>query len=217
MPTLTEQYTPYIPLVDEKVEIAAVHPLGFEIRYRERSIIGKTGLPERALVAEEWVTWAKKGVAIPCTLSDAIRRVKLDKPVWLAIEDHYKAWKSGSGEEVVVNGTPLSIWGGIHRDIVEMLKPFRIFSVEDLAVISDEVLQRIPHPDIINYRTRAKKFLDTKEIAQAVKEISDKDELLLGMKAKMDDLEKKLADAMLQAQSVEEAAPKKTRRAKEAA
>ena len=73
----------------------------------------------------------------------------------------------------VISGTPLAIWPGITRDVVEALKPFKIYSVEDLSIASDGVLQRVPDPNIMRYRDRAKKYLNTKDTAIAVRELDD--------------------------------------------
>ncbi len=168
-----------MPVNDEPVKPAAIHPLAFEVRYVERQVKdpANPSIPKTAVVPVEWVRWAKKGVERPTTGGDAIARIRKSVPEWLAIQPYYDAWKAGNNLEVI-NGLPLAVWAGITPDIAELLKPFRVYSVEDLATMNDSVMQRIPHPDISRIRDRAKKFLDTKEIAEAVREINDLDQAL---------------------------------------
>jgi hypothetical protein len=54
----------------------------------------------------------------------------------------YEAWKRGQ-EEQFVEGMPLSEWPGISRSEVELLRFFRVYSVEQLSELSDSIVQRI--------------------------------------------------------------------------
>ena len=81
------------------------------------------------------------------------------------------------------------------QDVVEALKPFKIYSVEDLSIASDGVLQRVPDPNIMRYRDRAKKYLNTKDIAIAVRDIDQKDQELAALRDQVAALQKAHADS----------------------
>ena len=181
-----------IPIEDERVEVASVQPIRFWIKYKPD--------PESpaGLKAEEWVEWAKKGVSIPTTGVDAIKRVMKDRSLWSAIEPFYQNWKKG-GDAEIVNGTPLSVWPGVTIDVVEALRAFRVLSVEDLASLSDNVMQKIPNPSMPMLRERARKFLSTKDIAQAVTELTSTKAELDEIRAQLAALQKASAHAAMDA------------------
>lgn len=164
---------PFVPtnisVRDETPQVAAIQPLRFWTEY-VNILVSKPGEPEKfEQKAYEWVQWAKKGVTIPTAGSDKISRVRRDPAMWAAIQPFYDNWKAGGTDELI-QGTPLNAWGGITRDEVEALKPFRIYSVEDFAGMSDQVMQRIPFPYIAAKRDRAKKWLSSKETADEVRD-----------------------------------------------
>jgi hypothetical protein len=144
-----------MPVSDAPIPVAAIHPLKFHIRYLERKVADKDNptVLKTVTVPVEWCDWAKKGVERPVTGGDAIARLKKDPSMWAAIEPYYKNWKSGGTDEVV-NGLPLTVWAGITPEMADMLRPYRIYSVEDLAIMSDGVMQKIPHPDIVRVPSR---------------------------------------------------------------
>ncbi len=214
-----------IPLNDAAPVTAAVQPVRFWIKYKDKG--------DGTLKAEEWVEWAKKGVTIPATVVNRIDRIskaagKATEPddetaaLWRAIKPYYDNWKAGGTEEVI-SGTPLAIWPGVTRDTVEALKPFKVYSVEDLSIASDAVLQRVPDPNVMKYRDRAKKFLATKDIAIAVRDLESKDSELAELKAQVAMLQKAHANSEAKREEAEAEidaatpAPARKRRAKEMA
>lgn len=203
-----------MPVVEGPPQIAAIHPLKFEIVYRERKVFDKDNpnVPKTVTVPVEWCYWAKKGVERPTTGSDAVSRLMKSPPDWAAIKPYYDNWKAG-GTDVVINGTPLSVWAGIGGDMVELLKPYRIYSIEDLAVMSDGVMQKIPHPDIGRIRDRAKKFLETKDIAEAVRASLDKDDVIKEQADRLAAMEAQMR-SLIEANAIasQAAAPAKGRR-----
>ena len=208
------------PLTDDKPVTAAVQPIKFSIRYKTQA--------DGTLKAVECVEVAKKGVTIPNTTPHEIARIKsaaakATEPtdehaaLWAAVKPYYDNWKAGGTEEVI-NGTPLAVWAGVTVDVVEALKPFRIYSVEDLSIMSDAIMQKVPNPNMSLYRDRAKKFLATKDIAIAVRDLSNATQENADLKSRMAMLEKRLADAeFAQAETEEElaeAVPAQVRRRK---
>lgn len=191
---------PYYPLEDTRSIVAAIQPIKFWIKYVPQS--------DGSNKAYEMVEWAKKGVNIPATVVErvdkiisAAKRPNLEPDdeyaaKWRAIEAAYRNWKE-SGNAEIINGTPLSTWAGITADVVEFLKPMRIYSVEDLAQASDTVLAKIPDPNAQRYRDRARKFLETKDIALAVRQLDERDSQIEELKKMVELLNKKQADADL--------------------
>lgn len=158
-----------LPTREQTIQVAAIQPLKFWTEYRE-VLVSKPGEEPQQwkTVGREFVRTAKKGTTIPTATDFEVARVKKDASIWAAIKPYYDNWKAGGTDELI-NGTPLNSWGGVTRDEVEALKPFRIYSVEDFAEMNDAVMQRIPFPNISAKRDRAKKYLATKETADEVR------------------------------------------------
>jgi hypothetical protein len=196
----------YIPMDDARLAVAAIHPIRFFIKYIDNG--------DGTHKAREMVEWAKKGVTIPATVVEGIERLRkaAERPglepddeaaaKWRAIRPYYDNWKSaGTGE--VVNGTPLVTWAGITSDVVEFLRPLRIFSVEDLAQASDSILARVPDPNANRYRERARQFLATKDIAIAVRQLDESKNEIEELKAMVAKLQKAHADSDLKRSEAE--------------
>jgi len=217
------------PYADRTLATAAIIPMKFWIKYKPvleyvevggRVISKDTG----QLRAEEWVEWHKKltgSQTIPVTCVNSVERLKkgakkATEPddeaaaIWRVLEPFYNNWKNGGGEEIVT-GTPLSVWPGVPREVVELLKPFRIMSVEDLTLVGDQMLQKIPYPNMHMYRDRAKKFLATKDIAEAVRELDQSSAENIALKEQNAALQKAQADLAAQLremrEQMEEASP----------
>jgi hypothetical protein len=211
-----------MPVNEAPLQVAAIHPLRFYIKYMERKVRDEANpsIPKTVIVPVEWCDWAKKGVERPTTGGDAVARLMKSPPDWAALKPYYDNWKAG-GTDIVVNGMPLTIWAGINAEVCELLRPYRIYSVEDLGAMSDSVMQKIPHPDIARIRDRAKKFLGTKELADAVRALDDrddaikqKDEAIATLQAQM----KALMEAnAITSQAATGAAPRARKRAETAA
>lgn len=185
------------PITDDKRALAAVTPLKFEVKYKTQA--------DGTLKAWERVEVHKNGVTIPTTMVYDIAKLKKaaakatdfddeHAALWAAIKPYYENWKAGGTEEVI-NGTPLAVWAGVTVDVVEALKPFRIYSVEDLSMMSDSIMNKVPNPNMALYRDRAKKFLAMKDIAVAVRDLTNKEAENEELKSRMAMLEKRLADA----------------------
>lgn len=200
--------------LDPTPRLANIIPTKFWLKYKPDSTA------PGGLKAEEWVEWHVKllnGQTVQRSRCEAIFRLKkgaekATEPddeygmLWHTIRPHYENWKAGGNAEVI-NGTPLSIWPAITADVVELLKPFKVQSVEDLSMIGDGLIQKLPHPNMPRYRDMAKKFLATKEIAAAVRDLSDKDHRIEAMEAEMAAMRKALADANFAQREAADAAP----------
>lgn len=201
---------PAYPMTDAKHVLASVVPQKFWVKTKEVPILDASGRPtgQTKYVNEEWVTVAKIGVTIPATVDHNIASIKKGfkrciaqheeadgemAALWRTVEPYYENWKKGGEASEIINGTPLAVWPGVTKDVVEALKPFNIRSVEDLSQVNDGIMNRIPNPNMHLYRERAKKFLATKDIALVVAELTNRDDELAQMKAEMEGLKNMLA------------------------
>src|SRR3990167_2631359 len=214
---LTLQHeTSLIPLTDPKPELAAIIPVKFEVKYKTRTVPLDPDDPKSATKQvterEEWVTWAKKGVTIPSTNSDAVKRVKRDPQMWPVIEPYYENWKKGGEGYVVPPGqTALDCWSGIGKDLAEHLRQYRIYSVEDMATMSDDVASRIPDPVVFKMRETAKKWLATKDTVDLAREAAEKGAAVQAMSKRIEELERLAADLMAKEKAAEERAKPKAK------
>lgn len=209
MDTSLQHETSLLPLTAGAPEKAAILPIKFEVKYKKRLVPLNPDDPKSATKEvterEEWVTWAKKGVTIPCTNSDAIKRVRRDATMWPVIEPFYENWKAGGDGHVVPPGqTALDCWSGISKELVEILRQYRIYSIEDLSVMSDDVASRIPDPAIWRMRDASKKWLAGKDMSDVIRDNAEKAEKLEAMAKRVEQLERLAADAMAQAQEAKE-------------
>jgi hypothetical protein len=212
---------PSFPMTDAKQVTASVIPTKFELRYKEQA--------DGTFKAEEWVELAKVGVTIPATTPHKISTIikaakKAVEPddemaaIWRTIQPYYDNWKKGGAADEVINGTPLATWAGVTKDIVEALRPFNVRSVEDLSVLSDAIMSRVPNPNMAMFRDRARKFLATKDIAVAVNQLTDATSELARLRAELDEMKRGRADAEMARDEAEgelaEAVPAQVRRRK---
>lgn len=89
--------------------------------------------------------------------------------LWQVIQPAYEAWKAG--EAMPEGGTPLSSWNGITPGLTKILKTFDVRSVEDVAALSDTMLQKIGIPGLRTVRDAARAWEQasgTREIATAL-------------------------------------------------
>lgn len=190
------------PAVPEAVQAPAIIPLRFWPVYRPD--------PNNAAntIQEDWVEWVKKGEAGGssggATTQNAVKRLmpKNGHPgamEWAVIGPAYEAWKRG--EEMPVSGTPLHNWAGIPREMVDALKKFNIYTIEDLADFPDHNIGKIPLPNLREYRNRAKAFVEARQssdlgsVLAGEREKNERmAEQMAAMREEMDEL-KKLANA----------------------
>jgi hypothetical protein len=101
----------------------------------------------------------------------------------------YAAWKA-TGEATSDVGTKLDEWPLITRSQVEELRYFQIRTVEHLAGVGDQVLQRIP--GLVGLRDRASAWLaatkDTQMAEKMAKELQLRDEANARLQAQVEQL-----------------------------
>jgi hypothetical protein len=136
-------------------EVAAVFPVKFWTDYDEKN---------GQMVPCDWVKYAKKGTNNTAT-DEKVERIKRNRAVWMALETYYVHWKKG--EEAPVNGHPLATWPGISREQADKLKLLHIRTVEDVALMNDETMNRIGM-GALKLKQDAVAFMDAKKGDAAV-------------------------------------------------
>jgi len=105
---------------------------------------------------------------------------------WSMIEQAYDQWKSG--QELPINGTPLTAWPELTADQARALKGQGLRTIEEVAAMTDTVITKIPLPNARELPKLARLFLENTGKAQAAEEMARRDE-------KISELEERLAAA----------------------
>jgi len=90
---------------------------------------------------------------------------------WKTIGPAYEAWKKG--EDLPEDGTPLSAWGGLTAEQVEILKKNDIRTVEEIADQSIDVMNRLRFRNAGELPELAKRFLASQSSVEKDVEISE--------------------------------------------
>lgn len=99
------------------------------------------------------------------------------------IMPRYEAWKKG--QSPTVDGTPLAAWNGVSASQADVLKMSGVYTVEELARLTDTHIDRFKLPGLRNLIENAKRFLLTLDKTAVTKELEKRD-------AKIDELTAKL-------------------------
>lgn len=108
----------------------------------------------------------------------ALKRMYMNA-MWSVISPAYEAWKKGYA--IPETGTPLAAWAGITKDQADALRKFGLNTVEELASLEDNKLQRVPMPNAREVRNLARKYLSTSEdtkIADRLAELEKQNAML---------------------------------------
>jgi hypothetical protein len=97
------------------------------------------------------------------TVRDAIDRAD-------AIRPHYEAWKLG--QEVPETGMPLAAWNGVSTEQAEILRAKSIKTVEDVAGMSDAIMNGIPLPGLVTLKQAAARFLAAADSSRAAAQMA---------------------------------------------
>jgi hypothetical protein len=112
----------------------------------------------------------------------------------IRFESTYQKWKAGDTEQL--DGLPLAAWPQIEAPMVEDLKYFKVYTVEQLAALSDSVAQRIG--PIQELRRKAQSFLaaakDNAFLTKMEAEGKAKDAKIAGLEQMVAQLNEKLED-----------------------
>lgn len=153
-------------------------------------------------VEEDWVTFAPSHSPLNAHTTERIRHMKPTPEIlagengektrfmvakWSQIEPHYDAWKKGN--ELPLNGTPLSAWPNVNAGMADILKQSGIRTVEEVANLMESQLEKIRLPNMRELRSTAVKFLENKTAAASAERDAARD-------ARVEALEEQLAAAM---------------------
>ncbi len=102
---------------------------------------------------------------------------------WAAIEPKYEAWKEG--REVPADGTPLAAWNLLQTEDADVLRSHRIFTVEDVAGLTDTILQKVALPNGRSMVEQAKLFLKSADTTRAAAEMRAMQERMQAMEEEL--------------------------------
>ena len=83
----------------------------------------------------------------------------------------YEAWKAGN--EVPLDGTPLAAWNGISPEQAEIFKSNNIRTVQEIALLNDALMGRIPIPNLRQLIVQAQAFVASADQVLAAKQMTE--------------------------------------------
>ena len=114
--------------------------------------------------------------------------------MWTVLGPHYEAWKQNN--EIPAHGTPLAAWAGITPQEAEILKSFSIPTVEELSVVQDSMMARIPLPNIRSKRDMAQRYLASSDTRKTEQALAEKDQQIADLQAKLENLAELVAEKL---------------------
>lgn len=161
--------------------------------------LDKRGERVLELQSEDWVTYSPSHSPIFTATTERVRtmipdpdhmgddqdgeKLRFMTHRWNQIEPAYEAYKKG--HELPINGTPLSVWGGISPEQAEILRQHSIRSVEEVRDLTDGQLEKVRLPNMRDLRAQAKLFLENTGAAQAAEREARKDAIIEEMAERM--------------------------------
>lgn len=109
--------------------------------------------------------------------------VQMARIRWECIRPKYEAWKEG--REIPATGTPLAAWNLLQAEDADILRTHRIFTVEDVAALSDAHLQRIAIPNGRSIVQQAKLFLQSADTNRAATEMAKMSDRMAALEAEL--------------------------------
>lgn len=205
-------------------EIMMIRVLGFKTKYERLPVKGDPldeNIDERGYkvdakgkrvmenVEVDWVQYAPSHSPVNTATWERVRHVevtdemlrgeeteklKLMKLRWSQIAPAYSAWKSGN--ELPVAGTPLAAWAGVTAEKAEVLRSYKIRTVEEVARLAESQLERIPLPGMRDMRKQAALFLEGKDKAEAAVREAERDAVIAALQAQLAENNERLSAAM---------------------
>lgn len=156
------------------------------------------------MVGEDWVEYGPIGSLDKSLTTIRVKDLKPREPIaqgnpssemgwmrWQIIEQAYLLWKSGN--EAPIDGTPLAAWNALSPEQAEVLRSRGIRTVEDVAVLTDAHVERIPLPmrDLIK---QARQFIDSADTRRTSAALAEKDREIDNLKAQSDEQKDTIKD-----------------------
>jgi len=83
----------------------------------------------------------------------------------------YEAYSKGN--EIPVSGIPLAAWSAVSAEQAGILKGLGIRTVEDVAEMSDGMIQKAPLPNMRELKGMARKYLDSQDIVDTQSKLEE--------------------------------------------
>lgn len=157
------------------------------VGFRIANVPKDTKLPNLGSNEVEMVDLTTVGNAKYTVIPMRIRDVMRDTTgLWDVIEPHYTAWKKGM--IVPTTGTPLTSWQGITREQIDAIRIHGIYTVEDVAQMTDDVLRKCGGIGMQSVREAARSWVKTADRREVSAEIAARDAEIEALKSQMADL-----------------------------
>lgn len=147
-------------------------------------------IADGSTIERHWVVLARPGNAQMAQQHVMITEKVKKAPEWGAIEAHYLAWCKGN--EAPVTGTPLGAWPGLTPEQVQVFRACGLQTIEDIAGMTEKVMQMVRLPDPRRYKTEAATFLELKDKRGAELRLQQQNEKIAALEAQLAEM----ADSM---------------------
>ncbi len=152
------------------MDAPTIRVIGFKTEYALNKETGKRDIPV------EWVEYAPAHAVMTSRIWDRIKNMMPPESLendddgkkigfmrhrWAMIEPAYKAWKDG--QELPLNGTPLSAWAGVTAEQAQAFTRIGIRTVEEIAGLTDSLIGKVPLPNVRDLIAQAKAFLEASD------------------------------------------------------
>lgn len=95
---------------------------------------------------------------------------------WQDIEPKYQAWLNG--QELPEDGIPLAAWPGLNKAQADGLQKAGYKTVEDVAAMPDQIVDRIPLPGVRELRHAARTYLENRPQADLAARVAELEAML---------------------------------------
>jgi hypothetical protein len=167
-------------------------------------------------VAEDWVSYAPAHSPLGTKNVERVRHIIPDparvgedpdgaklafmQARWDQIAPAYEMWKAG--QEMPVNGTPLSLCPIFNAGMIDVLHQVGIKTVEEIRDLSETHISRVNLPNMRDIKKQAGIFLENMSGAASAEREAEKDAQIVAMSERMAALE-----ALLEQRTTPEPAP----------
>jgi hypothetical protein len=112
--------------------------------------------------------------------------------MWDFVRPRYEAWKNN--QDLPETGTPLAAWNHLTQSQAEILRVNGVRSVEDVALLTDTHITRIPIPNLRSIIEAARKFIESKDVNRFTSEMQAKDATIAALTLRVDQLAEMVAN-----------------------
>jgi hypothetical protein len=188
--------------------MADANPSGVNIRvvrFYSKDVLKKVdGKETGELTTEDWVEYGPPGAIDRTCTPEAIRRLararepgpddsqvmRMGWDLWQTIKPQYETWKRG--EELPIEGTPLSAWTGARREHVEVFKKHGLRTVEEIAGMNDAMMTRVQLPGLRELKMQAQRFLAASDQNKVAAQLKNKDDQIAALAANQEAMQEQI-------------------------